>query len=138
MTLATEPRSAVLLVETDAARTRSFEQSMGISHDARHRGSHYLRRFQTRHATFQVRESAYLGAVYKGVGGALVAPTAVSLDPASFFFGMVPFWARLRHTPTFKAIFKGVNATAIGLVGAACVMGKGITSRKMTNASHAL
>ena len=30
--------------------------------------------------------------------------------------------ARLRHNFTFKAILKGVNATAIGLVGAACII----------------
>ena len=37
-------------------------------------------------------------------------------------FAIVPFWARLRHVLAFKAVLKGVNATAIGLVGAACVI----------------
>ena len=37
-------------------------------------------------------------------------------------FAIVPFWARLRHILAFKAVLKGVNATAIGLVGAACVI----------------
>lgn len=37
-------------------------------------------------------------------------------------FGMVPFWARLRHVKWFKSSLNGVNATAIGLVGAACVI----------------
>lgn len=36
-------------------------------------------------------------------------------------FAIVPYWARLRHNATFKAVLKGLNATAIGLVGAACV-----------------
>jgi len=35
---------------------------------------------------------------------------------------MVPFWAKLRHVAWFKAALNGVNATAIGLVGAACVI----------------
>ncbi len=35
---------------------------------------------------------------------------------------MVPFWARLLHVMAFKAVLKGVNATAIGLAGAACVI----------------
>ena len=34
----------------------------------------------------------------------------------------VPFWARLRHIQGFKAVLKGVDAAAIGLVGAACVI----------------
>ena len=34
----------------------------------------------------------------------------------------VPFWARLRHVKWFKSALNGVNATAIGLVGAACVI----------------
>lgn len=66
--------------------------------------------------------SAYLGAVYKGVGGALVAFLGLFGPGVILIFGMVPFWARLRHNSTFKAILKGVNATAIGLVGAACVI----------------
>jgi len=35
---------------------------------------------------------------------------------------MVPFWARLRHIQWFKSALNGVNATAIGLVGAACII----------------
>ena len=37
-------------------------------------------------------------------------------------YGMVPFWAKLRHVQWFKSALNGVNATAIGLVGAACVI----------------
>lgn len=37
-------------------------------------------------------------------------------------FAIVPFWARLRHVKWFKVVLRGVNATAIGLVGAACVL----------------
>ena len=66
--------------------------------------------------------SAYLGAVYKGVGGALVAYCGLFGPGVILIFAMVPFWARLRHNKTFKVILTGVNATAIGLVGAACVI----------------
>eukprot|EP00956_Cyclotella_meneghiniana_P014975 scaffold22700_cov52-Cyclotella_meneghiniana.AAC.8 len=37
-------------------------------------------------------------------------------------FGMVPFWARLRHVQWFKSALNGVYATAIDLDGAACVI----------------
>jgi chromate transporter len=66
--------------------------------------------------------AAYLGAVYKGVPGALVAYCGIFGPGVILIFAVVPFWARLRHNQTFKAILKGVNATAIGLVGAACVI----------------
>ena len=37
-------------------------------------------------------------------------------------FGVVPFWARLRQLKWFKSVLNGVNAAAIGLIGAACVI----------------
>lgn len=66
--------------------------------------------------------AAYLGAVYKGVPGALIAYVGLFGPGVILIFGMVPFWARMRHNANFKAVLKGVNATAIGLVGAACVI----------------
>jgi chromate transporter len=66
--------------------------------------------------------ASYLGAVYKGVPGALVGWVGLFGPGVILIFGMVPFWATLRHNATFKAVLKGVNATAIGLVGAACVI----------------
>jgi chromate transporter len=66
--------------------------------------------------------SAYLGAVYQNVPGALVAYVGLFGPGVILIFAVVPFWARLRHILAFKAILKGVNATAIGLVGAACVI----------------
>lgn len=65
--------------------------------------------------------SAYLGAVYEGVPGALVAFLGLFGPGVILIFAMIPFWARARHNYTFKAVLKGVNATAIGLVGAACI-----------------
>ena len=66
--------------------------------------------------------SAYLGAVYKGVPGALVAFCGLFGPGVILIFAAVPFWARLRHNSTFKAVLTGVNSSAIGLVGAACVI----------------
>jgi chromate transporter len=66
--------------------------------------------------------SAYLGAVYKGVSGAMVAWSGLFGPGVLLIFAVVPFWARLRHIQWFKVVLKGVNAAAIGLVGAACII----------------
>jgi len=66
--------------------------------------------------------SAYLGAVYKQIPGALVAYCGLFGPGVILIFAVVPFWAKLRRYLAFKAILKGVNATAIGLVMAACVI----------------
>ena len=66
--------------------------------------------------------SSYLGAVYQGVAGGLVAYVGLFGPGVILIFGIVPFWARLRHVKWFKSMLNGVNATAIGLVGAACVI----------------
>jgi chromate transporter len=66
--------------------------------------------------------SAYLGAVYRKVPGALVAFVGLFGPGIILIFAVVPFWARLRHIQWFKVVLSGVNATAIGLVGAACVL----------------
>ena len=66
--------------------------------------------------------SSFLGAVFKGVPGALVAYVALFAPGVILIFAIVPFWARLRHVQSFKAVLKGLNATAIGFVGAACVV----------------
>lgn len=66
--------------------------------------------------------SAYLGAVYKGVPGALIAYIGLFGPGVILIFAVVPFWARLRHIFWFKVVLNGINSTAIGLVGAACVI----------------
>jgi len=65
--------------------------------------------------------SAYLGAVYARVPGALVAWLGLFSPGIILIFAVVPFWATLRHNKIFRAVLKGLNATAIGFVGAACV-----------------
>lgn len=66
--------------------------------------------------------SSYIGAVFKGVSGAMIAYVGLFGPGVILIFGMVPFWARLRKIAWFKAALNGVNAAAIGLVGAACVI----------------
>jgi chromate transporter len=56
------------------------------------------------------------------IPGALVAYVGLFGPGVILIFAMVPFWARLRHITWFKVILHGLNATAIGLVGAACVI----------------
>ena len=34
---------------------------------------------------------------------------------------MLPFWSRFRHLAPFKAVLKGLNASAVGLIAAGCV-----------------
>jgi chromate transporter len=63
---------------------------------------------------------AYLGAIYQGVPGALIDYLGIFGPGVILIFAAVPFCARLRHVRWFKSTLKGVNATAIGLVGAAC------------------
>lgn len=66
--------------------------------------------------------SAYLGAVYQGVAGGIIAWLGLFGPGVILIFAITPFWARLRHYQWFKAILLGLNATAIGFVGAACVL----------------
>jgi chromate transporter len=66
--------------------------------------------------------SAYLGAVYKGIPGAFVSWSGLFSPGIILIFAVMPFWARLRHLTWFKVVLQGVNSTAIGLIGAACVI----------------
>ncbi|CAM9717680.1 unnamed protein product [Chrysoparadoxa australica] len=66
--------------------------------------------------------SAYLGAVYQGLPGALVGWVGLFGPGISLIFGFMPFWGRVRRVRWFKIFLQGVNATAIGLVVAACVL----------------
>jgi len=66
--------------------------------------------------------SSYLGGVYQGVGGGLLAYLGMFAPGVILTFGMVPFWARLRHAKWFKSSLNGVNASAIGFLGAACII----------------
>ncbi len=54
--------------------------------------------------------------------GALVAWLGMFGPETILIFGIVPFWAHLRQITLFKSVLNGVNTTAIGFIGAACVI----------------
>jgi len=66
--------------------------------------------------------SAYLGAVFYDVPGAIVGYIAIFAPGIILIYGMVPFWAKMRHYAWFKAVLHGLNSTAIGFIGAACII----------------
>lgn len=66
--------------------------------------------------------AAYCGAIYRGVPGAFIGNVGLFSPGIILIFAIMPFWVKLRHNITFRAILSGVNSSAIGLVGAACVI----------------
>merc|ERR1719326_982538 len=66
--------------------------------------------------------SAFLGGAFRGWAGAVVGWVALFSPGVLLILGFAPFWLHLRQNQTFKAFLKGVNAAAIGLVCAACVL----------------
>lgn len=66
--------------------------------------------------------SAYLGGLYKGIAGACLAYCAWFGPGVMIVFAMLPFWARARHNYTFKVVLTGINATAVGLIAASCII----------------
>ena len=65
--------------------------------------------------------SAFLGAVINGFPGSLTAWVSLFGPGFILIFAMLPFWSRFRHLAWFKALLKGLNASAIGLIVAGCV-----------------
>ena len=63
--------------------------------------------------------SAYLGAVFGGIPGALIAFAGLFLPGVLVIFAVLPFWEMVRRRPLVGTVLTGVNATAIGLVVAA-------------------
>ena len=67
--------------------------------------------------------AAYLGAVMTagpgGIGGALLALTAIFLPSFLLLIGVLPFWSALRGRPGFQSALAGVNAAVVGLLAAA-------------------
>lgn len=68
------------------------------------------------------RQNSSQHLLFSGIPGALVAYVGLFGPGVILIFAMVPFWARMRHIYWFKVVLHGLNATAIGLVGAACVI----------------
>ncbi len=67
--------------------------------------------------------AAYLGATIQGPWGgpvgAIVALVAIFLPGLLLLMGVLPFWGELRARPRAQAALRGVNASVVGLLGAA-------------------
>jgi len=65
--------------------------------------------------------AAFLGAITNGFPGSLIASVGLFGPGFILIFAMLPFWSRFRHLAWFKAVLKGLNASAVGLIVAGCV-----------------
>jgi chromate transporter len=67
--------------------------------------------------------SAYLGALLKGpvsgAAGASIALAAIFLPGLLLIAGILPFWASIRDKRLVRALLTGVNASVVGVLGAA-------------------
>ncbi|MDF2662622.1 MAG: chromate ion transporter family protein [Paenibacillus sp.] len=63
--------------------------------------------------------AAYLGAMAKGVPGAIVATIAVFLPAFLLIAGALPFWNSLRKSPRVQGALIGINAAVVGILLAA-------------------
>jgi chromate transporter len=63
--------------------------------------------------------AAYLGAVMRGVPGAVLALIAIFLPGMLLMTGTLPFWDALRTQPAAQAAMRGINAAVVGVLGAA-------------------
>ena len=63
--------------------------------------------------------AAYLGAVMRGVPGAILGVVAIFLPGMLLMLGTLPFWDALRARPATQAAMRGINAAVVGVLGAA-------------------
>jgi chromate transporter len=63
--------------------------------------------------------AAYLGAMAKGVPGAIVATVAVFLPAFLLVIGVLPFWNSLRKSSPIQGMLTGINAAVVGILLAA-------------------
>ncbi|AKK09506.1 chromate transporter, chromate ion transporter family [Corynebacterium testudinoris] len=63
--------------------------------------------------------AAYLGAVDRGVAGAVVATVAIFAPTALLMIGGMHFWGRMRHLNGVRKAVGAINAAVVGLLGAA-------------------
>ena len=66
--------------------------------------------------------AAYLGALaspVRGVAGAVIALLAIFLPGILVLMGVLPFWNRWRGHAGVQAVTRGINATVVGILGAA-------------------
>ncbi|BBI34056.1 chromate transporter [Cohnella abietis] len=63
--------------------------------------------------------AAYLGAMAKGISGAVVATVAIFLPAFLLIVGALPFWNTLRKSSRIQGALIGVNAAVVGILLAA-------------------
>lgn len=63
--------------------------------------------------------AGYLGAMIKGVWGAVLATIAIFLPAYLLIIGALPFWNSLRKSPIMRGALTGVNAAVVGILLAA-------------------
>jgi chromate transporter len=54
-----------------------------------------------------------------GILGATIALTAIFLPGLLAISGTLPFWDQFRRQPRAQAVMRGINASVVGLLGAA-------------------
>jgi len=65
--------------------------------------------------------SAFIGALHGGFTGSVVGEIGLMGPGFILIFAILPIWANFRHILWFKAVLKGLNASAIGLIVGGCV-----------------
>lgn len=60
--------------------------------------------------------AAFIGAIYKGLPGALLGWAGLNLPGVLLTIGLLPLWERVRHVKAVKAMVRGVNCGALGLI----------------------
>ncbi|MFC0330652.1 chromate efflux transporter [Paenibacillus sepulcri] len=63
--------------------------------------------------------AGYLGAMAKGISGAVIATVAIFLPAYLLIVGALPYWSILRQKPAVQGALTGVNAAVVGLLLAA-------------------
>jgi chromate transporter len=63
--------------------------------------------------------AGYLGAMIRGVWGAVLATAAIFLPAFLLVLGTLPFWNSLRRSPNMQGALTGVNAAVVGILLAA-------------------
>lgn len=63
--------------------------------------------------------AGYLGWIVQGPAGALVALVSIFLPGFLLFLGVLPFWSSLMRRQGWRSALAGINASVVGLLGAA-------------------
>mmetsp|Transcript_25854 Transcript_25854/g.53072 ORF Transcript_25854/g.53072 Transcript_25854/m.53072 type:complete len:458 (-) Transcript_25854:48-1421(-) len=79
--------------------------------------------------------ASFLGGTYAGLPGAIVANLGLMGPGFILIFAMLPFWSKARHYSWFQAIIRGLNASAVGLIGGGCIF---LYTKSVSDAADAI